>query len=189
MYVRCPIADFENPRNFIVGKILEVDDFAENVIVSFLDPFSFRNYYENIPEKAELPYDYVKRCTLYRETNVIYRNGRYTVLSAVKENEWYYYYLKEKFTDKVIKVREDVVDAPFNGGRISPAEQLRSYEFQNPAWYFGRSIVSKTVKVLDNSVFGFKELAGCKIFLKEHQLRTIMRCLQEKNAESCWLMK
>ena len=85
MYVRCPIADFENPRNFIVGKILEVDDFAENVIVSFLDPFSFRNYYENIPEKAELPYDYVKRCTLYRETNVIYRNGRYTVLSAVKE--------------------------------------------------------------------------------------------------------
>lgn len=51
MYVRCPIADFENPRNFIVGKILEVDDFAENVIVSFLDPFSFRNYYENIPEK------------------------------------------------------------------------------------------------------------------------------------------
>ena len=52
MYVRCPIADFENPRNFIVGKILEVDDFAENVIVSFLDPFSFRNYYENIPEKA-----------------------------------------------------------------------------------------------------------------------------------------
>ena len=97
--------------------------------------------------------------------------------------------LKKKFTDKVIKVREDVVDAPFNGGRISPAEQLRSYEFQNPAWYFGRSIVSKTVKVLDNSVFGFKELAGCKIFLKEHQLRTIMRCLQEKNAESCWLMK
>ena len=41
--------------------------------------------------------------------------------------------------------------------------------------------MSKTVKVLDNSVFGFKELAGCKIFLKEHQLRTIMRCLQEKN--------
>lgn len=46
---------------------------------------------------------------------------------------------------------------------------------------FGRNVVSKTVKVLDNSVFGFKELAGCKIFLKEHQLRTIMCYLQEKN--------
>ena len=82
----------------------------------------------------------------------MYRGGRYTILSTLKEDEWYYYYLKEEFTDKVIKVREDAVDAPFNGGRISPAEQLRSYEFQNPAWYFGRSMVSKTVKVLDNSV-------------------------------------
>ena len=181
MYVRCPVADFEDPRNFITGKIIETDDFTENVSVAFLDPFGFRNYYENIPEKAELPYEYVKRCTLHRESYVMYRGGRYTILSTLKEDEWYYYYLKEEFTDKVIKVREDAVDAPFNGGRISPAEQLRSYEFQNPAWYFGRSIVSKTVKVLDNSVFGFKELAGCKIFLKEHQLKTIMRCLQEKN--------
>ena len=181
MYVRCPISDFDDPRNFIVGRILEVDDFTENVTVAFLDPFGFRNYYENIAEEEELPYDYVKRCTLHRESYVTYRGNRYTILSAVKDDEWYYYYLKEEFTDKVIKVREDIIDAPFNGGRISPAEQLRSYEFQNPAWYFGRNVVSKTVKVLDNSVFGFKELAGCKIFLKEHQLRTIMRCLQEKN--------
>jgi len=180
MYVRCPISDFENPRNFIVGKILEADDFTENATISFLDPFGFRSYYENIPEKAELPYEYVKRCTLHRDICVVYGNSRYNILSALKEDEWYYYYLKEEFTDKVIRVREDVVEAPFNGGRISPAEQLRSYEFQNPAWYFGRNIVSKTVKILDNSVFGFKELAGCKIFLKEHQLRTIMRCLQEK---------
>lgn len=180
MYVRCPIEDFENPRNFIIGKILEVDDFTENVIVLFLDPFGFKNYYVNIPEKAELPYNYVKRCTLHRESYVTYENRRYTVLSTIKEDEWYYYYLKEALTNNVIKVREDVVEAPFNGGRISPAEQLRSYEFQNPAWYFGRSVVSKTIKILDNSVFGFKELAGCKIFLKEHQLRTIMRCLQEK---------
>lgn len=181
MYVRCPVADFEDPRDFITGKIIGTDDFTEIVSVAFLDPFGFRNYYENIPEKVELPCEYVKRCTLLRESYVMYRSGRYTILSTLKEDEWYYYYLKEEFTDRVIKVREDVVDAPFNGGRISPAEQLKSYEFQNPAWYFGRSIVSKTVKILDNSVFGFKELAGCKIFLKEHQLKTIMRCLQEKN--------
>lgn len=181
MYVRCPVADFEDPRDFITGKIIGTDDFTEIVSVAFLDPFGFRNYYENIPEKVELPCEYVKRCTLLRESYVMYRSGRYTILSTLKEDEWYYYYLKEEFTDRVIKVREDVVDAPFNGGRISPAEQLKSYEFQSPAWYFGRSIVSKTVKILDNSVFGFKELAGCKIFLKEHQLKTIMRCLQEKN--------
>ena len=135
MYIRCPIAEFDDPRNFIVGRIIQADDFTENVTVAFLDPFGFRNYYENIPEKAELPYDYAKRCTLHRESYVIYRETRYKILSALKEDEWYYYYIKEEFTDKVIKAREDVIDAPFNGGRISPAEQLRSYEFQNPAWY------------------------------------------------------
>lgn len=52
-------------------------------------------------------------------------------------------------------------------------------EFQNPCWLFGRSIVTKTMNVLDNSIMGFKELAGCKIFLMPHQLKSIMRCLQE----------
>lgn len=178
MYVRCPISDIEDPRDFIVGRIIEMNDFAETVKVAFYDPFGFRNYYGNIPEHAELPYKYVKRSTLHRESYVVYGNSRFTILSSVKNEEWFFYYLKEEFTDKVIKAREDDITAPFNAGRISPAEQLRSYEFQNPAWYFGRSVVSKTVKVLDNSVFGFKELAGCKIFLMPHQLKTIMRCLQ-----------
>ena len=53
MYVRCPIAEFEDPRNFIVGRIIEVDDFTENLTVAFLDPFGVRNHYENIQEKAE----------------------------------------------------------------------------------------------------------------------------------------
>ena len=97
MYIRCPIAEFDAPRNFIVGRIIQVDDFTENVTVAFLDPFGFRNYYENIPEKAELPYDYVKRCTLHRESYVIYRENRYKILSALKADEWYYYYLKQEF--------------------------------------------------------------------------------------------
>lgn len=178
MYVRCPISDIDDPRDFIVGRIVLTNDFAETVKVAFYDPFGFRNYYGNIPEHAELPYKYVKRSALHRESYVVYRNSRFTILSTVKNDEWFFYYLKEEFTDKVIKAREDDITAPFNAGRISPAEQLRSYEFQNPAWYFGRSVVSKTVKVLDNSVYGFKELAGCKIFLMPHQLKTIMRCLQ-----------
>ncbi len=178
MYVRCPILDIEEPRDFIVGRIVEKNDFAETVKVEFFDPFGFRNYYGNIPEYAELPYKYIKRSTLRREAYVVYKNSSYTIMSIVKNEEWFFYYIKEEFADKVMKVREDDIIAPFSAGRISPAEQLRCYEFQNPAWYFGRSVVSKTIKVLDNSVFGFKELAGCKIFLMPHQLKTIMRCLQ-----------
>ena len=30
MYIRCPIAEFDDPRNFIVGRIIQVDDFTEN---------------------------------------------------------------------------------------------------------------------------------------------------------------
>lgn len=102
MYIRCPIAEFDDPRNFIVGRIIQVDDFTENVTVAFLDPFGFRNYYENIPEKAELPYDYVKRCTLHRESYVIYRENRYKILSALKEDEWYYYYLNDLVKDALL---------------------------------------------------------------------------------------
>ena len=32
MYIRCPIAEFDDPRNFIVGRIIQVDDFTENVL-------------------------------------------------------------------------------------------------------------------------------------------------------------
>lgn len=130
MYIRCPIAEFDDPRNFIVGRIIQVDDFTENVTVAFLDPFGFRNYYENIPEKAELPYDYVKRCTLHRESYVIYRGNRYKILSALKKDEWYYYYLKEEFTDKVIKVREDVIDAPLIVAEFRQQSSLEVMSFR-----------------------------------------------------------
>lgn len=56
---------------------------------------------------------------------------------------------------------------------------MRNYEFQNPAWYLGRAVVSKSMNVLKNSIYGFKELAGSKIYLMPHQVNTIMRCLQE----------
>ena len=36
MYIRCPIAEFDDPRNFIVGRIIQTDDFTENVTVAFL---------------------------------------------------------------------------------------------------------------------------------------------------------
>lgn len=59
--------------------------------------------------------------------------------------------------------------------------QLKKYEFQNPCWYLGRQIVKDTMNILDNSIMGFKELAGCKIYLKAFQLNTIMQCLQDEN--------
>ena len=44
----------------------------------------------------------------------------------------------------------------------------------------GHTVVSRSMNILDNSIYGFKELAGSKIYLLPHQINTIMRCLQEE---------
>ena len=38
--------------------------------------------------------------------------------------------------------------------------------------------------IINNSLYGFNVIAGCKIFLKTHQLRTIMRCLQDRTCRN-----
>lgn len=180
MYVRCPVDELENPRSFVSGQITDIDEFAEKAKVKFHDPFHFRTYYENIPVTAEFDFNFLKRCSVYHERVVCYKTTRYMVLEKELVEGWFFYTIQSELENVVIKVREDKIVVPFFSGRISPTEQLKSYEFQNPAWYFGRAVVSKTMKILDNSVFGFKELAGCKIFLMPHQLKTVMRCLQGK---------
>lgn len=181
MYVRCPMDELDNPRSFISGQIIKVNEFAEIVKVKFHDPFQFKAYYETIPETAEFDYEHVNRCSVYNDCTVCYKRKQYIVLSREQMEGWFYYTIQNELENALLKVREDELVVPFVYGRIAPIEQLKFYEFQNPVWYFGRSIVSKTEKILENSVFGFKELAGCKIFLLAHQLRTIMRCLQDKN--------
>lgn len=181
MYIRCPIDELDNPRSFICGQINKVNEFAEIVKVKFHDPFQFKTYYETIPDEAEFDYTYVKRCSVYNGCTVCYKRKQYIVLSREQVDGWHYYTIQNELENALLKVREDELVVPFVYGRIAPIEQLKCYEFQNPVWYFGRAIVSKTEKILENSVFGFRELAGCKIFLLAHQLRTIMRCLQDKN--------
>lgn len=184
MYVRCPF-DREYPRiprDFITGQIVETDTIANTATVVFRDPFHFRTYYERVPsEPIVCQTQLLSRVSAYRETEVLYHGKRYVVISASKEGDWYFYYIQNRLTGDNLQVCENEIVIPFTAGRVSPVEQLRKYEFQNPVWYMGRSVVSRTVKILENSVYGFKELAGCKIYLLPHQLHTIMRCLQEEN--------
>ncbi len=182
MYVRCPF-DREHPnipRDFITGQIMEMDTIANKAKVRFRDPFRFRAYYENIPsEPIVCQMQLLTHVSAYKDTNVVYRGRSYTVVTVSREGSWYIYYIQDKLTGQTLRVCENELVIPFTAGRVSPVQQLKRYEFQNPVWYMGRSVVSKTVKILENSVYGFKELAGCKIYLLPHQLNTIMRCLQE----------
>ena len=63
MYVRCPIDhDMINPRDFLIGQIVEIDNFADTVEVVFNDPFNYRAYYDSFPKSAPLPTSMVQRC-------------------------------------------------------------------------------------------------------------------------------
>ena len=56
MYVRCSI-DVEHPnepRDFISGRIVEINDFSEVAKVEFFDLLNLRKYY-NVPQTLEFP--------------------------------------------------------------------------------------------------------------------------------------
>lgn len=181
MYIRCPIDhDMVNPRDFLTGQIVKIDTFADTALVAFNDPFHYRAYYDEFPESAALPISMIQRCQFFVGSIVYYRREKYKVIECIKNKDTYYdYYIENLYDKELVKVSEDKIIAPFTVGKVDPALQLRKYELQNPCWIFGRSIVIKTMNILDNSIYGFKELAGCKIYLMPHQLKAIMRCLQE----------
>ena len=184
MYVRCP-ADKESmtdPRVFVCGQITKVDSFKKTVHVKIYDPFSYLMFFENLPKgEIELPESMVQHCTFFLGSIVLANKRQCKVLSCVKAKDgFFYYYLQDIANKEIFRFCEKSIVAAFNNGRIDPTQQLKRYEFQNPCWYLGHSVVSKSMNVLDNSIYGFKELAGAKIYLLPHQVNSIMRCLQEE---------
>ena len=182
MYVRCPL-DIEYPdmpRVFVCGKIEKIDEFKGTAIVNVQDPFKNIQFFEKLKSGLlEYYLNDLERCSLFKNSIVIYHKHKYKVLALEKKNEFYNYYLQNIKTKCIESVLETEIVAAFNNGRVDPCVQLKNYEFQNPAWFLGRNIVSKNVNILNNSIYGFKELAGSKIFLLPHQVNTIMRCLQD----------
>lgn len=184
MYVRCP-ADRESmsdPRVFVCGQITKVDSFKKTVRVRIYDPFSYLMFFENLPKgEIEFPENMVQHCTFFLGSVVSFKNRHCKILSCVRaKDDFYYYYLQDIDSKEVFRQCEKMIIAAFNNGRVDPAEQLKRYEFQNPSWFLGHSIVAKSMNVLNNSIYGFKELVGSKIYLLPHQVNSIMRCLQEE---------
>lgn len=187
--MRCPI-DREypqTPRMFATGKVVSVNDFNESAHIEFADPFGYRKYFEFIPtEVEEVPLRALEHCHLFKGADVQYGERVATVIEY-KRNERgvYEYYIQDNGNKEYLCVEEGELSASFLSGCANPVHQLKKYEFQNPCWYLGRQIVKDTMNILDNAICGFRELAGCKIYLKAFQLNTIMRCIQ---SEKCRFM-
>lgn len=184
MYVRCP-ADKESmtdPRIFVCGQVIKKDEFKKTVTVQINDPFKYMLFFEDLPQGTiEFPESMVDHCSMFIGSLVVIKGKMCKILSSqTAKDGYYFYYVQEVEEKQVFKVSERDITASFNNGRIDPATQLQRYEFQNPCWYLGRTVVSRSMNILENSIYGFKELAGSKIYLLPHQVNTIMRCLQEE---------
>ncbi|MBR0576250.1 DEAD/DEAH box helicase family protein [Proteiniclasticum sp. BAD-10] len=183
MYVRCP-ADIESmtdPRVFVCGQITKIDEFKKTVTVKIHDPFDFLLFFEDMPKGlVEVPIGIVDHCSMFPNSEVMVRGERCTILSEQQSKDGFYYYYVQNVTNKTVyRVSEKEITASFTNGKIDPTIQLQRYEFQNPCWYMGHAVVSRSMNILKNSIYGFKELAGSKIYLLPHQVNTIMRCLQQ----------
>ena len=180
MYVRCSVdpQGEEYPRYFCTGQINSINNSSETAEVVFHDVDGIGEYYEK-PVNREYSFKQMQHVQINNGSVVVYE-GRKVVIKAslLREDGYYYYYITTK-NDENVYVCETELIAGYNNGSVSPLEQLKAYEFQKPIWFVGRSNVSRTMQIIENSLYGFKELAGCKIFLKAYQLKTVMRCLQQ----------
>lgn len=179
MYVRCAIDNEKYSRDYAIGKIKLVDDFSELVNIEFFDITGVGVFYSK-PENKQYNINTVSHCKIRLGALVQYKGKKYEIRACKKNsNDKLYYYYIQSENNKIEYLPETVLECSYNDGYVWPLEQLKHYEFQNPMWFSGRSVVSKTMHIINNSLYGFSEIAGCKIYLKTHQLRTIMRCLQD----------
>ena len=187
MYVRTPMEeDLINPRDFGLGKVTSVDEFAGMVTVRFFDCNNISRFYPLDVTERKFSIKKITHCRIRNNSRVQVKNNYYLVKAYFvnHDDDYLYYYLQDSSGNVSVYCESDII-ATYNDSYINPLSQLRKYEFQNPMWYMGRSVVSKTMNTINNSLYGFKELAGCKIMLKPYQLKTVMRCLKD---EKCRIM-
>lgn len=185
MYVRFPWdrEDIYNPRIFICGQVDEINDINGMTKVKVYDPEDTLQYFFGYPENlVDVPLKDLNHCTAFAGSLVYYKEEAYEVVEQQLHTEsgYFSYWLKNKETHKFVNIKEFKLCIPFNNGKVTPTRQLVNYEFQQPIWHLGFETVLKNSNSLENSIYGLKELAGCKIFLLTHQMNTIMRCLEEE---------
>ena len=83
-------------------------------------------------------------------------------------------------TGKIQAFMENDLEIEYSAADYQPIKQMLRYEFQNPTWYANRLQVSNNMHMVNNTVYGFKELVGCRTFLMAHQISTIVRAFEAR---------
>ena len=185
-YYRCPIemedGDKEYPRLFALGQLMEFNELADAGRVVFHDLLGSGLYYADILSKDVFAADKMHRCEAMPGGTVRGKWGIGTVVSRVqsRDNQLPYEYYIKLSSGKIITASETELQIEYSQMNYSPEKQLTSYEFQHPSWFFNHLKVSQNRHLIDNAVYGFEILAGCRAFLLPHQVSTVARCFESR---------
>ncbi len=185
-YVRCPIVLEENdnyfPRSFVLGKITSINELSGEVAVKLFDLKNSRRFYSHAFEKGTFPIDRVNRCGAAKDAPVNTSLGAGKIISRriEKKDDAFYEYFVMLDTGEIRSFMENMIEIEYSAADYQPIKQMMQYEFQNPSWYANRLQVSSNMHMVNNTVYGFKELAGCRTFLMAHQISTIVRAFESR---------
>ena len=185
-YVRCPIVLEENdnyfPRSFVLGKITSINELSGEVAVKLFDLKNSKRFYSHAFEKGTFPIDKVNRCGAAKDAPVNTSLGAGKILSRriEKKDDAFYEYFVMLNTGEIKSFMENMIEIEYSSADYQPIKQMMQYEFQNPSWYANRLQVSSNMHMVNNTVYGFKELVGCRTFLMAHQISTIVRAFESR---------
>ena len=185
-YVRCPIIfeedDIKYPRNFVLGKIIDINSISEIAKVKLYDLKKTKSFYMHVFKNDSFSLDKIDRCGAAKDAQVITPLGAGKILTRRIKNEvdayYEYFVMLENGTIKVFS--ENMLEIEYTAADYQPIKQLLNYEFQHPIWFANRLRVSNNMHVVNNTVYGFKELAGCRAFLMAHQISSIVRAFETR---------
>ena len=185
-YVRCPIVLEENdrffPRSFVLGKIVRINDLSGEISVKLFDLKNSRRFYSHAFEQQKFPIDKVDRCGAAKDAPVNTPDGPGKILSRrlEKKVDAFYEYYVMLHTGIIRPYFEKDLEIEYSAADYQPIKQMMHYEFQNPTWFANRIQVSGNMHMVNNTVYGFKELVGCRTFLMAHQISTIVRAFESR---------
>ncbi len=185
-YVRCPIVLEKNdtffPRSFVLAKILEINELSGEVSVKLFDLKNSKRFYSHAFDQQCFPIDKVDRCGAAKDAPVNTPDGPGVIISRrlEKKKDASYEYFVILHNGKIRSYFEEELEIEYSAADYLPIKQMMRYEFQNPSWFANRLQVSGNMHMVNNTVYGFKELVGCRTFLMAHQISTIVRAFESR---------
>ena len=182
MYVRIPV-DLEYAhlcfRQFYTGRIAEIDEIADRVIVDMIDLVLG----EVINAKRDCPINYITRIRILPDTKFKHLESRKTgkILCLCEDNEAEIDFLKyyAYINGEVKRVYENEIIITSNRGDPNPIDQLLNYEFQHPTFKTRRDNLVKSYSDLHDATDGIVDLLGARVILLAHQAEVVSQVLSD----------